>query len=81
MSSLHQWSLRPHLHHLEHHQLLHPDLEAERGNDITVIIFKFEMTITDEKGDIQSYVHQHPHLFQPVNQRHQLQHRGHHLQA
>ena len=29
-----------------------------------VIIFKFEMIITDEKGDIQAYVHQHPHLFQ-----------------
>ena len=59
----HLWSPQPHLHHLEHHQLLHHDLEAERGNDIKVIIFKFEMIISDEK-DIPAYVHQHPHLFQ-----------------
>ena len=55
-------------HHRRYHQIVHPDLEAERGNDIMVIIFKLDMTITDmtiteEKKDISPYVHQYPHLF------------------
>ena len=58
-------------HHRRYHQVVHLDLEAERGNDIyndiyniMVIIFKLDMTVAEEKGDISPYVHQHPHLFQ-----------------
>ena len=54
-------------HHGRYHQVVHLDLEAERGNDIyniMVIIFKLDMTIVEKKGDISPYVHQHPHLFQ-----------------
>ena len=65
-----------HLPHLEPHQFVHHDLEAERGNDIMndiindimndimVIIFKFEMNIIEEK-DICPYVHQHPFFRYP----------------
>ena len=65
-----------HQHHRRYHQVVHLDLEAERGNDIynivvindiyniVVIIFKLDMTIVEKKGDISPYVHQHPHLFQ-----------------
>ena len=52
-------------HHLQrYHQIVHHDLEAERGNHIMVIIFKLDMNITEEKKDISLYVHQHPHLLQ-----------------
>ena len=53
-------------HHGRYHQVVHLDLEAERGNDIyniMVIIFKLDMTIVEKKGDISPYVHQQNDIY------------------